>query len=464
MQAKLHLWATNDPGRRFDDLYNLIHHPDFLAVAWERVSGNKGARSPGVDRVIPADISGDAEITAFLIDTREQLKARTFAPLPVRERMIPKAGSPGKFRRLGIPSAMDRLVQAALVLVLEPIFEADFKPVSYGFRPKRRAQDAIAEIHAFGSRNYHWVFEADITACFEELSHSAILDRVRRRVGDKRVLALVKSFLKAGIMSEAGQVEGTASGTPQGGIASPPLANIALSVLDEYFCAKDDHGTRWQREKHRMNGGAYYRIIRYADDFAIMVCGSKAHADALWGEVADVLAPLGLRLSESKTRVVHLDEGFVFLGFHIQRRTKAGTRKKTVYTYPSKKALLSIMAKVRALTNRSRHLTLEALLRQLNPVLRGWCTYFGHGVSKATFHFLDAYVWRRVTAWLRKRHLGITWKELYRKYLTGRPGNRPAEKGIVMFDTTQVEVTRYRWRANNIPTPWTGIVAATAAT
>lgn len=464
MQAKLHLWATNDPGRRFDDLYNLIHHPDFLTVAWARVSGNKGARSPGVDRVVPAAIGGEAEVTAFLNDTRGQLKARTFAPLPARERMIPKAGAPGKFRRLGIPSAMDRLVQAALVLVLEPIFEADFKPVSYGFRPKRRAQDAIAEIHAFGSRNYHWVFEADITACFDELSHSAILDRVRRRVGDRRVLALVKSFLKAGIMSEAGQVTGTASGTPQGGIASPLLANIALSALDEHFCAKDDHGTRWQREKHRKNGGAYYRIVRYADDFAIMVCGSKAHADALWEEVADVLAPLGLRLSESKTRVVHLDEGFDFLGFHIQRRTKKGTNKKNVYTYPSKKALLSIMEKVRALTNRSRHLTLEALLRQLNPVLRGWCTYFRHGVSKATFHYLDAYAWRRVTAWLRKRHRGITWKELYRRFLTGRPGNRPAERGIVMFDTMQVEVTRYRWRASNIPTPWTSIVAAMTTT
>ncbi len=134
--------------------------------------------------------------------------------------MIPKAGSPGKFRRLGIPSAMDRLVQAALVLVLEPVFEADFKPVSYGFRPKRRAQDAIAEIHALGSRNYHWVFEADIAACFDELSHNAILDRVRQRVTDKRVLALVKSFLKAGILSEAGQVRGTASGTPQGGLCA----------------------------------------------------------------------------------------------------------------------------------------------------------------------------------------------------------------------------------------------------
>jgi RNA-directed DNA polymerase len=457
MQAKLHRWAVDDPGRRFDDLYNLVYHPDFLTVAWERVRGNKGARTPGVDRVIPAFIASDADVVAFLNETRGQLKARTFTPLPVRERMIPKTGQSGKFRRLGIPAAIDRLVQAALVLVLEPIFEADFKPVSYGFRPKRRAQDAIAEIHALGTRNYHWVFEADITACFDELSHSAILDRMRRRVGDKRVLALVKSFLKAGIMAEAGQVRGTASGTPQGGIASPLLANIALSVLDEHFCAKDEFGTRWQREKHRKRGGAYYRIVRYADDFAIMVCGTKADADALWEEVADVLAPLGLRLSESKTRVVHLDEGFDFLGFHIQRRTKKGTSHKTVYTYPSKKALASIMAKVRTLTNRSRHPTLEALLRQLNPVLRGWCNYFRHGVSKATFHYLDSYAWRRVTAWLRKRHRRITWKELYRRFLTGRPGNRPADNGIVMFDTMQVEVTRYRWRADNIPTPWTSI-------
>ena len=466
MQTKLHQWATDDPGRRFDDLYNLIHHPDFLAVAWERVRGNKGARTPGVDRVIPAFISDEADVEVFLNDTREKLKTREFTPLPVRERMIPKTGQPGKFRRLGIPSAMDRLVQASLVLVLEPIFEADFKPVSYGFRPKRRAQDAIAEIHDMASapRNYRWVFEADITACFDELSHSAVLDRVRRRVGDKRVLALIKAFLKAGIMSEAGQIQGTVSGTPQGGIASPLLANIALSVLDEYFCAKDDHGTRWRREAHRKRGGAYYRIVRYADDFVIMVCGSRAHADALWDEVATVLAPLGLRLSETKTRVCHCDEGFVFLGFHIQRRRKKGTNTWAIYTYPSKKALLSIMAKVRALTNRSRHRTLDDLLRQLNPALRGWCQYFRHGVSKTTFHYLDAFVWRRVTAWLRKRHPRITWKDLYRRFLTGRPGNRPAENGIVMFDTAQVEVTRYRWRSSNIPTPWTSTVAAPAAT
>ena len=188
MQTKLHHWAVDDPDRQFDDLYNLICHPDFLTVAWERVRGNKGARTAGVDRVIPAFIADDADIAVFLGDAREQLKARTFTPLPVRERMISKPGSGGKLRRLGIPTAMDRLVQASLVLVLEPIFEADFKPVSYGFRPRRRAHDAIAEIHHFGTKGYHWVLDADIEACFDSIAHSTLLERMRRRIGDKRVL------------------------------------------------------------------------------------------------------------------------------------------------------------------------------------------------------------------------------------------------------------------------------------
>jgi len=455
MQTKLHQWAAADHGRRFDDLFNLVHDPDFLAVAWERVRGNKGARTAGVDRVIPAFITDDADVAAFLAHTRQQVKDGSFTPLPVRERLIPKAGQPGRFRRLGIPSAADRLVQASLVLVLEPIFEADFQPVSYGFRPRRRVQDAIAEIHYWGTRGYHRVFEADIEACFDELSHSAVLDGVRRRIGDKRVLALVKSFLKAGILSEAGLVRDSTTGTPQGGIASPLLANVALSALDEHFRAKwDAHGSDGARYRHRKRGGATYRLVRYADDFVVMVHGSAEQTEALWEEVASVLAPLGLRLSMAKSRSLHLDEGFVFLGFHIQRRTKQGTAKKYVYTYPSKKALASIMGKVRALTNRARHKTLTDLLRQLNSVLRGWCNFFRHGVSARTFRYLDQYVWRRVTRWLLKRHARITWKVLYRRFLTARPGHRPAEGKVMLFMCQKVEVTRYRWRGHSIPTPW----------
>ncbi|MGN5734280.1 reverse transcriptase domain-containing protein [Arthrobacter psychrochitiniphilus] len=265
MQTKLHHWAVSDPDRLFEDVFNLVYDRDFLTNAWGRVKSNKGARTAGVDRRIPALVGAGAESEELLEEVRELVKSQAFVPLPVRERLIPKPNST-KLRRLGIPTAGDRVVQASLALVLEPIFEADFKPVSYGFRPKRRAQDAIAEIHALGTHNYHWVFEADIEAFFDELKHAAIIAEVRKRVTDKRVLTLISKFLKSGIMSAEGRVRESATGTPQGGNISPLLANIALTVLDKHFCDKwDAHGTSQRREAYRKRGGATYRIIRYAD-------------------------------------------------------------------------------------------------------------------------------------------------------------------------------------------------------
>jgi group II intron reverse transcriptase/maturase len=250
----------------------------------------------------------------------------------------------------------DRVAQAALKLVLEPIFEADFQPCCYGFRPKRRAQDAIAEIHYLASRSYEWVLEADIEACFDTIAHAALLDRVRGRVGDKHVLRLVKAFLKAGLLSADGAWVGTVTGTPQGGILSPLLANIALAPLDEHFTRRwQEMGTMTRRRGLRKRGGATYRLVRYADDFVVMVAGTREHAKALQAEVAVVLAPLGLRLSQAKTHVRHLDEGFDFLGWRIQRRRKRGTGQRQTYTYPSKKALLSVTGRVRTLTRRSAH-------------------------------------------------------------------------------------------------------------
>jgi RNA-directed DNA polymerase len=450
VQTKLHQWAIDDPGRRFDDLFNLVCDPAVLVVAWRRVRGNRGKRTAGVDGVRP-DAVVDVE-DGFLAELRDDLKARRFTPMPVRERMIPKPGST-KRRRLGIPTARDRTAQAALKLVLEPIFEAEFHSCSYGFRPKRRAHDAIAEIHQFTSRSYEWVVEADIEACFDEISHPALMDRVRRRVGDKRVLVLVKAFLRSGILGEDGQRRNTATGTPQGGILSPLLANVALSVLDDYFAEhwQANSGTTYQRTKRRRAGLANYKLVRYADDFVVLVSGSQAHAHALREEVAAVLAPMGLRLSKAKTKVCHIDEGFDFLGFHIQRRHKRGTAKRVVYTYPSKKALASIIDRVRALTSRSSHPTLAVLLRQLNPVLQGWCTYFRYGVSKATFGYLDQYTWRRVVRWLRKRHPRTKWAALMRRHL---PGWQPTEDGVTLFDPQKVTVSRYRYRATNIPAPW----------
>ena len=220
MQAKLHRWAAADSGRRFDDLFNFVHDPATLLVAFERVAGNHGANTPGVDGLTVAHVEEIVGVPGFLDDLRTVLRAGTFCPLPVRERMIPKPGGSGKLRKLGIPVIADRVVQAALKLVLEPIFEADFEPVCYGFRPKRRAQDAIAEIHHYGTQGYRWVLDADIEACFDSISHSALMARVRMRVKDKRVLALVKGFLKAGVLTEYGDREDTHTGTPQGGSAT----------------------------------------------------------------------------------------------------------------------------------------------------------------------------------------------------------------------------------------------------
>jgi RNA-directed DNA polymerase len=235
MQVKLHRWAAADPGGRFDDLFNFVHDPATLIVAFDRVAGNAGSQTASVDGLTVADVEEQVGVPGFLDDLRAQLKSGTFRPLPVRERKIPKPGGSGKVRSLGIPTVADRVVQAALKLVLEPIFEADFEPVSYGFRPMRRAHDAIAEIHHYGTHGYRWVLDADIEACFDSIDHTALMDRVRMRVKDKRVLSLVKAFLKAGILTELGENTDTHTGTPQGGILSPLLANIALTVLDEHL-------------------------------------------------------------------------------------------------------------------------------------------------------------------------------------------------------------------------------------
>lgn len=450
IQTRLHQRATDSPQRRFDDLFNLVCDPAFLTVAWDRVRSNRGARSAGIDGVTPRDLDSMAE--TILLGLRDDLKAGRFVPLPARERMIPKAN--GKLRRLGIPTALDRCVQASVKLVLEPVFEADFHPCSYGFRPMRRAQDAIEEIRHFARLSYEWILEGDIKSCFDEISHSALMGRVRDRIGDKRVLGLVKAFLHAGVLSEDGVVRGTKTGTPQGGILSPLLANIALSVLDEHFAGawRTTMATNLDRQRRRRHAEPMYRSIRYADDFVIMVSGTKAQAEGLKEEVAAVLATVGLRLSEEKTRVCHIDEGLDFLGFRIQRRTKRGSSKRYVYSWPSKKALASIMAKVKAITKQGTNQPLSELLRQLNLALRGWTTYFRHGVSKRTFDYLNHYTWHRVIGWLRRKHRRATWKSLRRHYLFN--AMVPSQDGVTLFNPASVSIIRYRYRGTKIPTPW----------
>jgi RNA-directed DNA polymerase len=229
IQTKLHRWASDDPHRRFDDLFNLVADPAFLLVAWDRVRSNRGARTAGVDGQTAYSVEAEVGAEGFLDRLRCELKDRSFRPLPSRERWIPKPGT-SKRRRLGIAAVRDRVVQASLKLVLEPIFEADFLPCSYGFRPGRRTHDAVAEVRHYTARSYEWIVEGDIRSCFDEISHPALMDRVRARVGDNRVLNLVKAFLKAGILGEDHALRETDAGTPQGSILSPLLSNVALSV------------------------------------------------------------------------------------------------------------------------------------------------------------------------------------------------------------------------------------------
>lgn len=457
MQKKLHRWAVAEPGRRFDDLYNLIYDPAFLVAAWTRVKGNTGGRSAGVDgRTVAAIERSHLGVEEFLEELRAQLKARQFVPMPVRERLIPKAD--GKRRRLGIPTVADRVVQAAIKSVLEPIFEVDFHPVSYGFRPARRAQDAIEEIRFYAHRGYEWIFEGDIRACFDEIDHVALLDRVRCRIKDKRVLALVKSFLKAGILTQLGQNTDTHSGTPQGGILSPLLANIALSALDDHFQRQwDEHKNGSDRLRHRQRGGATYRLVRYADDFVVLVNGEQRHLEHVQAEAAAVLATVGLVLSSEKTRTCHIDEGFDFLGFHIQRHTQKGSTRQFVYSYPSKKSLTAIRRKVKQLTKGVTHQTADQLYDRLNRMLRGWAQYFRHASSSAAYHNVQNYTWWRIWHWLRKKHPRTPGRIIIRRYYNGWT---PEYNGVQLYSPTTMTIERYRYRGTRISTPWNKPAAA----
>jgi len=460
MQTKLHQWAGADRSRRFDDLYNLVYDRAFLVVAWERVSTNKGARTPGIDKITAPMVAALGKVEEFLGWIRGSLKSGDFAPVEVRRVLIPKPGT-GRFRKLGIPTIADRVVQASLKLVLEPIFEADFRPCSYGFRPNRRAHDAIAEIHSLASRpsTYEWILEADIKACFDEIDHTALMDRLRRRIKDKRACALVKAFLKSGVFTELGDREDSLTGTPQGGILSPLLANVALSAIDDHFHQqwREQMGTPVQRAKRRRHGLGNWKLIRYADDFVLMVKGECHHAEALREEVSAVLAPLGLRLAQEKTRVVHIDEGFVFLGHTIRRQRKRGTiNARYVYTRPSPKAIQSIKDKVSVKTYRHTHnLDLDERLLSINRSLQGWANYFRHDVAKATFKAVDNHAWNRIMRWLRRKYdgrSGLSMKEMRRRFCD--KGWRFAHNGVVFRGAASVKIERYRYRGSNIPTPW----------
>jgi RNA-directed DNA polymerase len=450
-QTKLHRWAAQDEQARFGDLFNLVCDPATLLVAWERVKRNRGSRTAGVDGQTRKRVE-QMGVEKLLDELRQELKSGAYRPLPSRQRLIPKHS--GKLRSLGISALRDRIVQMAAKLVLEPIFEADFCPTSYGFRPGRRAQDAIEQVRFFihAPRSYEWVIEGDVEDCFGSIHQGLLMEQVRRRVTDKRVLRLIRLFLSAGVMSELGTVTATPSGTPQGSILSPVLANIALSVLDRHFETAWAARTHDQRARDRASGRPSYRMIRYADDFVVLVRGTEAQAHAIKEQTAEFMREhLRLVLSPEKTHVTHVDDGFELLGFRIKRRPWR-KNKYVAYTFPSERALRGVMHRIKTLTKRNTtYLSLDELIHALNPILRGWTNYHRHAASKRCFAYLSYYLWWRVMRWLRTKYPRLTWKQIRRRYW-GRNWTGP--QGARLAWPAEAAVTRYQYRGHRIPSPW----------
>ena len=438
IQSGLAITATRRPNKQFYNLHPLLWRREWLNSALKAVLDNTGAKTSGVDGVCGADLHEPSDRARFVEELRTELKRHTYHPSPVLRKYIPKAS--GEERPIGIPTIRDRVVQMVLKMVLEPIFEADFLPNSNGFRPERSTLECVLPMYRYGDtrRRYDWVVEGDIEGCFDNIDHGILMETIKRRVADPKILWLIRRFLKAPVIEDGTQLQ-TQKGTPQGGVLSPLLANIYLSEFDQFWYEHWGKLTRTQRSGRRKKGQATCVLFRYADDFILSVKGTREQSVAIVDDMRRFfIESLKLSLSTEKTRIVPLEDGFDFLGFRIQR-VQMKPNHRCVRIRPTQRNLSRLKNKLQLMLGaRAGSDDPQVKIAAMNRVLRGWANYYKAVNSYQQFRTGDFLAGRLFCQWYcRKYQVGI------RRYLSDVHRN-----GRVVIQRGSVKAELFRMSSN----------------